>query len=41
MRVGARTVGVTRLMDYALAALAGIRLADDMGWPGGHRLLIS
>jgi len=27
---GSRTVGGSRLMDYAWAALAGIRLADDM-----------
>jgi len=27
-------------MDYAWAALAVIRLADDMRWPGGHRLPI-
>lgn len=30
MRVRSHTVGVSRLMDYALAALAEIRLADDI-----------
>lgn len=27
-------------MDYAWAALAMIRLADGIGWPGGRRLPI-
>ena len=30
MRVGVAYCRGSRLMDYALAALAGIRLADDM-----------
>ncbi|MCI0426867.1 MAG: hypothetical protein L0Z46_02475 [Nitrospiraceae bacterium] len=41
MKVGSRTVGVSRLMDYSFAALAGMRLADDMALLLAPRCIIT
>jgi len=41
MRAGSRTVGGSRLMDYSFAALAGIRLADDMALLQAPRCIIT
>ena len=41
MKAGARTVGVSRLKDYALAALAGFWLADGIALLVAPRYIIT